>query len=67
MYPEDDNLWFDEPDEDLEKDRGISLITKLVILVLVLALLVTLIWPLLHYRTRQFIPPTPTPSFLLEA
>jgi hypothetical protein len=67
IYPEDNEVWFDDHEEDEEETRGLSLTAKLLILLLVIALLVTLIWPLFYYRPRQQIIPTPTPLFLLEA
>ena len=68
IYPEDNEVWFDDHEEDSEEEtRGLSLTAKLLILLLVIALLVTLVWPLFYYRPRQHTLPTPTPLFLLEA
>ena len=58
-------------DDDIDKteEQGkIGLMTKLVILLLVLALLSTLMWPLLRSGYRRYpTTPTPTPLFLQEA
>ena len=72
IYPEDDEVYFDDFDEDLgeeeEEERKLSLTGKLIILLLVLALLGTLMWPLFYQRVyRHPAIPTPTPSILLEA
>ena len=69
IYPEDDEVYFDDLDEDFEgEDRKLSLTGKLIILLLVLALLGTLMWPLFYQRVyRHPTIPTPTPSILLEA
>lgn len=69
IYPEDDEVYFDDLDEDFEEEeRKLSLTGKLIILLLVLALLGTLMWPLLYQRVhRHPTIPTPTPSILLEA
>jgi hypothetical protein len=68
IYPEDNEVQFDSHEEDIEEEaRGLSLTAKLLILLLIMALLVTLVWPLFYYRPRQHTVPTPTPSFLLEA
>jgi RsiW-degrading membrane proteinase PrsW (M82 family) len=68
MHPEDDELYFDNVDEDIEEDeRGLSLIAKLVILVLVLALVLTLLWPLFYHRARRYPTPTATPPIFMEA
>jgi hypothetical protein len=63
MIPLDDEIFID----DSKEDRKPGLMTKLVLLLLVLALLSTLVWPLLRIRFRGSPPPTPTPSFLQEA
>ncbi|MBN1219011.1 MAG: hypothetical protein JXM69_08785 [Anaerolineae bacterium] len=66
--PEADEVFFDDPDEDLQEDeQRFSLWAKLVILLLILALLTTLVWPLLRGGPRRVVPPTPTPLFLREA
>jgi len=49
-----------EDDEFEEIDNRPGLVAKLVIVLLVLALLITLVWPLWWGGSRQ--PPTPTPS-----
>ena len=69
IYPEDDEVFFDDLDEDFEEEeRKLSLTGKLIILLLVLALLGTLMWPLFYQRVyRHPTIPTPTPSILLEA
>jgi len=71
IYPEDDEVYFDDFDEDLEEEeeRKLSLTGKLIILLLVLALLGTLMWPLFYQRVYRRHPAisTPTPSILLEA
>jgi hypothetical protein len=69
IYPEDDEVYFDDLDEDFEEEeRKLSLTGKLIILLLVLALLGTLMWPLFYQRVyRPITVPTPTPSILLEA
>ena len=66
-FPEDDERYFDNFDEDIAEDeRGLSLMAKLLILVLVLALVLTLIWPLFYQRTRRQPIPTPTPSSIFR-
>lgn len=60
MWPEP--LPPDEEDEPSSRKPG--LLTVLITLLLVLAILSTLIWPLLQIRHR---PPTPTPGILQEA
>jgi hypothetical protein len=71
IYPEDDDLYFDDLPEDFEEEEraGLSLTAKLLILIMVLALLATLVWPLFHYGRQRyhFNLPTPTPSIYLEA
>ena len=66
---EDEEVYFDDLDEDLEdEERKLSLTGKLIILLLVLALLGTLMWPLFYPRIYRHPPiPTSTPSILLEA
>jgi hypothetical protein len=61
--PEDDLLFDEEPEQPYRPGPLTILITVLVIL----ALVTTLIWPLI--RTRFYTPPrpTPTPIFLQEA
>lgn len=61
MWPEP--LPPDEEDELSSRKHG--LLTMLITLLLVLAILSTLIWPLLQIRHRQL--PTPTPGILQEA
>lgn len=61
-------MWSEQqlPDEDDEpRSRKPSLLIVLITLLLVLAILSTLIWPLLQIRPRQ--QPTPTPGVLQEA
>ena len=60
----DEEGFFDNVDEE---EPRFSLITKLVILLLVLAMLATLVWPLLRAGPRRQPTPTPTPLFLQEA
>ena len=69
IYPDDDEVFFDDLDVDLEEEeRKLSLTGKLIFLLLVLALLGTLLWPLFYPRVyRHPTIPTPTPSILLEA
>jgi hypothetical protein len=70
IYPEDDEIYFDDLDEDFEEEeeRKLSLTGKLLILLLVLALIGTLMWPLFYQRVyRHPTIPTSTPSILLEA
>jgi hypothetical protein len=53
--------------DETEEEGKIGLMTKLVILLLVLALLSTLMWPLLRTGYRRYpTTPTPTPLFLQE-
>jgi hypothetical protein len=59
--PNDDDI------DETEEEGKIGLMTKLVILLLVLALLSTLMWPLLRIGYRRYPTPTPTPLFLQEA
>ena len=56
-----------DDEDDAEPDRRFGLVTKLIILLLILALLGTLAWPLLRVRHRYLPTPTPTPLFLREA
>jgi hypothetical protein len=53
--------------DDEETPRGYKpgLLTVLITLLLILAMLVTLVWPLVQTRSRQS--PTPTPEILREA
>lgn len=71
IYPEDDEVYFDDLDEDFEEEeeRKLTLTGKIIILLLVLALLGTLMWPLFYPRVYRnpTTPTTPTPSSLLEA
>ena len=60
----DEEGFFDNVDEE---EPRFSLITKLVILLLVLAMLATLVWPLLRAGPRRQPTPTPTPLFFQEA
>lgn len=59
-------MWSEQlPDEDDEpRSRKPRLLTVLITLLLVLAILSTLIWPLLQIRPRPL--PTPTPGVLQE-
>jgi hypothetical protein len=66
VMPDDDEVFFDSVDDGIEEPR-FGLITKLVILLLVLAMLATLVWPLLRTVPRRQPTPTPTPLFLQEA
>ena len=53
-------------DETSETDRP-SCLTLLILLLLIIALLTSLIWPLLRLSaTRRGLPPTPTPMYLQE-
>jgi hypothetical protein len=65
--PDDDEVFFENVDDDIEEEPRFGLITKLVILLLVLAMLATLVWPLLRIGPRRQPTPTPTPLFLQEA
>jgi len=63
--------YFDEaPDtypEEPESGRP-GPITVLILLLLIIAMLTTLLWPLVsQYRARRVLPPTPTPIYLQEA
>ena len=54
--------------DNLNEKSQLSLLAKLIILLLVLAMLTTLVWPLLRVWPQRYYPtPTPTPGFLLEA
>lgn len=55
-----------EEDEHTENNRP-SLVTILISVLILLALLATLIFPLLRSNSWQVPRPTPTPSFLREA
>lgn len=52
-------------DDDEPRSRRTGLVTVLITLLLILAILSTLIWPLLQYGRHP--EPTPTPGFLQEA
>ena len=69
IYPDDEEIYVDDAEEDFEEEeRKLSLTGKLLILLLVLALLGTLMWPLFYQRVyRHPVIPTPTPSILREA
>ena len=56
MIPPDDELFVEAP--DIERRRPVMV---LITLLLVLAMLATLIWPLLRSGPRRQLPPTPTP------
>jgi len=53
--------------DDRQEERKISLPARLLILLLIVALLSTLVWPLLRTGYRRYPTPTPTPLFLQEA
>jgi hypothetical protein len=67
---DDDEVFFHDSgyddEDDAEPGHRSGLVTKLIILLLILALLGTLVWPLLRVRHRYFPTPTPTPLFLRE-
>jgi hypothetical protein len=52
-------------DNDEPRSRKPGLVMVLITLLLILAILSTLIWPLLQHRRRPL--PTPTPGILQEA
>lgn len=52
-------------DNDELRSRKLGLVTVLITLLLILAILSTLVWPLLQYRRRPL--PTPTLGILQEA
>ncbi|GIK44082.1 MAG: hypothetical protein BroJett011_79150 [Chloroflexota bacterium] len=52
-------------EDDEPQSRKPSLVTVLITMLLILAILSTLIWPLMQYRRRPL--PTPTPGILQEA
>jgi hypothetical protein len=60
-------MWPEQPAEEDDKPQGYKpgLIMVLITLLLILAMLATLVWPLLQIRHRQ--QPTPTPGILQEA
>ncbi|GIK40350.1 MAG: hypothetical protein BroJett011_41830 [Chloroflexota bacterium] len=60
-------MWPEQQLNDEDEPRGYrpGLITVIITLLLILALLATLVWPLLQIRPRYL--PTPTPSVLREA
>jgi hypothetical protein len=60
-------MWPEQPPDDEDTLRGYKpgLLTVLTTLLLILALLVTLVWPLVQSGPRQS--PTPTPEILREA
>ena len=53
--------------DDRQEERKIGLPAKLLILLLILALLSTLVWPLFRPGYRRYLHPTPTPLLLQEA
>lgn len=61
MWPEDIPV----EDDDEPRNRKPGLVMILITLLLILAILSTLIWPLLQSRRHPV--PTPTPGFLQEA
>lgn len=61
MWPEDIPI----EDDDEPRSRKPGLVMVLITLLLILAILSTLIWPLLQSRRPAM--PTPTPGFLQEA
>lgn len=62
MAFEDDKI---DPDEIAGHRSGI--VTTVIIILLIMALLATLVWPLLRNRSLRPVPPTPTPVLLQEA
>lgn len=60
-------MWLEAPPDEENEPRGYKpgLLTLLVTLLLILAMLATLVWPLLQNVRRH--PPTPTPGILQEA
>ena len=63
---DDKEIFLDDGDDydldELEGKSQLGLVAKLVILLLVLALLTTLVWPLFRARPRRYPAPTPTPT-----
>ncbi len=55
----------DPNEEEEESGRNPGLVTTAIMLLLVLAMLASLVWPLLRIHTRRR--PTPTPPLLREA
>ena len=62
MIPPDDELLVE--DSDIDRRRPVMV---LITLLLVLAMLATLIWPLLRSGPRRPPPPTPTPMHFRAA
>lgn len=60
---QDEEQYFEEPEES----RKPGLLTVLLSLLVLIAMLATLVWPLLQARYRPIPTPTPTPLFLQEA
>lgn len=60
-------MWLEAPPDEENEPRGYKpgLLTVLVTLLLILAMLATLVWPLLQNVRRHS--PTPTPGILQEA
>lgn len=60
-------MWSEQQLNDEDEPRGYKpgLIKVLITLLLILALLATLVWPLIQIPHRYF--PTPTPGILREA
>jgi hypothetical protein len=69
IIPDDDEIFLDnlDNDDDPEEEPRFGLITKLIILLFVLAMLATLMLPLLRMGSRRQSTPTPRPLFLQEA
>lgn len=60
--PLDDDLLPEPP-----QDKRPGLLTIVLTLLVLLAMLTSLVWPLLYYGPRSRATPTPTPTFLQEA
>lgn len=63
MWPE--QIPIEEDSDDEPRSRKLGLLSVLITLLLILAILSTLFWPLLQYRPRPL--STPTPGILQEA
>lgn len=62
------DTYSDDSNTEVEESSKFGFLTTLILLLMILALLTTLFWPLIRQQgTRYIRPPTPTPFFLQEA
>ena len=67
MLPNNDNYDDDYFADDDESSNRPGVLTIIISLLVLIAMLASLVAPLLYNRYRNHPPPTPTPNILLEA